>query len=628
MTMSWPSTKTECDTYSGKWCDSTGSAGMSGGWCQMAGMDCPAPYKAGYMTCWDNSSVPSGSSCPTSPQNENDCTKLGKYWCKSQYSSTTSGWCQPNKCSSMPPSGQMTCPDGYSFASSLSNCPKNGSAAVPAPLPTPEQKFLCWDGTPATTADRCPKKQDDVTSCIEKGGTWCTDSAGMRSGYCAPKGIACSTSVNKPFPTEPKFEEKRPNEETPMVIPNDVAKQLENEKKQMLRELTSMERVFKKVKDEAALAKVSALREKIQQLVAKDRSIYDSLQAVRDEMDNLRTAFADANDKSSTINEPERDQKFKDRAFKQMQTGVKSFNRFLVLLRSKIARVEKSGVTIPAEFTDLVARANDLAASANAAKSYEELRDIMEQVPDLAAELNDWMPQLEQLARIPRVLGVAQKQVNAAGTTIKTATATAKRLKIDAAAEIEKMQTLLDEANKAVGDLKTGNVQTDDLMAYLTDNIIDKVQEIKDIADSIQTIANVKRYINQATADSNRYNARIVKMERAGEDMTEAKDLLAEFRAHLAEVKPLASKKITPEIADAILEQLAAMNEIGNQLEDILGLQSLSSLEAEIKKALGSGGEQFDQIKVDQFEQLLGKAFRTANFFRNSPYRNLALLVR
>lgn len=587
------------------------------------------------MTCWDNSQVTNWSSCPTSPQNQADCLKLGKNWCTytSSYSTAVSGWCSAMTCTPSAPAGKMVCPDGKSFGASITDCPKNGTA-TPTPVPTPTQ-VRCSDGTYATTAANCPvaKKIDEVTGCLTVGGTWCTAASATTKGYCAPKGTTCSatipptvtpiiTETNRPLPPLPP--ERIEQTQTTPISPT-IIKQIDREKKSLLRELISMERLFKKNADAAALAKLTALRTKIEQLQGSDSGVFDTLDAVREEMDNLRAAYQDLV-QNGKANEPERDAAYQKRALTQMKKGVKTFKRYIILLNNKIKSVEKSGVVVPEDIKAMVTTASDLVAQAEDAQTYDEIKSVMEQMPDAAQNLNDVIPEIDQLARLPKVLKIVKSQVSSTARLVKSTTTATKRYKVDVSDQVDKMNSLMDEIKAAVENLKTGAFEGDDVLGYIQDNVLDKIDSVRTLAGNITAITNIKRYTNSASAAARRYTTAIKKMDRLGEDTSEATTLLADMQDRISELQALAKQKLTEETGNTILDHMENINSTRDQLDEILNLAKPGALEEQIRRSLTGGKAEVAPVEVDELEKLLVSAYRTANFFRTSPYRTLALL--
>lgn len=636
MPFSWPQEKVSCESYYGRWCESTATSYASG-WCQSGTRTCPKAYRSGYMTCWDGKEVPTGGTCAVVPTNKSDCEKNGSYWCayESTYSVTSGGWCSSESCQPSSPAGYMTCPDGKTTAKQLSSCPKKDGT-----IPKPITDYTCPDGSKARTAAECPKVptylcsngviakspqdcpkdgDDKINECLNAGGTWCTNPSASRTGYCAPKSVQCVTQ-----PVEPPI---RPP--GPIIIdqplPKEVIRQLEREKKNMVRELDQMERFYKRSKDEAALAKVTALKEEIKKLTVSTGVIYEKLELLRDELENLRDAYRDAIESGNYNDGPERDERFEKKALQQMKKGIKQFKRYLTTMEAKIRTLEKQGISVPQNLKDTLATAKDMANRTEKATTYDEVRDIVEQMPEMAEKLNDFLPRLQQLSRLPRALKMIEGRLSAARVLMKETAAAAKRLKIDAIEALEKMQVLYEGMDAALSNVKNGSYDGDDLFTYVDEQVLEPFYEVQQIANSVKSIATVQRYIGKVTADYKRFTARVAKLERAGEDVSEASEAVAQLKDALDGLREVARQKITPDVAEEILAKLQEISEISSSLEELLELTPIDVIEKQLRQTLQSGGEELKEIEVNDIEKLIVKAYRTANFFRVSPYRSLAL---
>ena len=701
-TFTWPNTQTDCETYSGLWCKNESSYSTSYtmlGWCNMATQKCPIASKPGYMTCWDNSQVRNDSICPAMPSNATDCKKRGYNWCTSTVSaySSSSGWCSFNVCGATPTAGQMTCPDGLNSSATLTGCPKK---AVPTPVPIPEPiytqcpdgsrvvtgsscaaTYTCPNGSMVKSADQCPK-EDEISTCLNKGNVWCKDPSGVKNGWCAPVGGCGQNIPPQPVP--------KPVEETNELVSASEVKQdkrnltqelrnmervfkplkeqtllariialrekvnsltaasrtaysealqtiynemeglrFEVEKQNLLQELKTMERVFKRLKDETMLAKIATVREEINKIVVVDvMTRKEEMSAIYDDMEDLRFALQDAQEEGR-VSEPERDEKFQKQALRDMKNSVKQFERFLSSVDARVKKVEKQGVAIDPAVKDLVVKAKDLIARAKQAKTYDEVKEIMDELPELGENLNDALPRLEMLARLPEALKMINRRIAKVERAIKTTSATVKRLKIDAADEIQKMQALLAEAKEATAKLKTGSVEdADTFFEYIQESIMEKLDEALTTSQMIQTVANVKKYVNKVAADLKRFERRIVQLEKKEEDMSEARALLDEAKTYLEALRTAAAKKLNADVADEMIEYLASLFSLDDQLEQVLKLTAPDALEKQLRRLFeGAPKGQLKSFEVGKLEKIMVKAYQTANFFRMTPNRSMAIIA-
>ncbi len=394
----------------------------------------------------------------------------------------------------------------------------------------------------------------------------------------------------------------------------------------MLRELATMERFYKRTKDVAALAKVTVLSQEIGKLEAGAGSdFYKKLELLRDELENLRDSYRDAIESGNYQGGDERDEKFQKKALQQMKAGVKQFKRYLTSLEAKIRAIEKQGISVDQNLKDTLEKAKDMANRTEKAKTYDEVRDIVEQMPEMAEKLNEFLPRLEQMSRLPRILKIIEGRLNQARTMVRDSAAVAKRLKIDAAESVEKMQITLENMKTALDNIKAGTFEGDDLFGYIDDNVLEPYDEILQIANDIKSVASVQRYIGKVGADAKRFSTRMAKLVRAGEDVSEAKEALEQLNEHLAALRIDARQKINSDVAEVILGHLQEISSLSLALEDALGLTAPDVIERQLRETLQSGGEDLKEIEVDDIEKLLVKAYRTANFFRIAPQRSLAL---
>lgn len=652
-TTSWPNDETTCKTYKGVWCPSsnTSSYSYSSGSCMMAGQKCSTPVPAGQMYCWDNTLVTNWSSCPSTPTTKADCTAKNYNWCDSTstYSSYSSGWCSASKCALMAPSGKMTCPDGETFAAALSDCPKtisiiqttvtcsDGTTAASAGE-CPQYKICadgtkikagqdcaikyitCSDGKQVPEGTSCPKyttcpdgqevlegmscPENNITLCAKKGGIWCADSNGTNRGFCSASG-SCGTV-----------------EKEPEKLSDKDIQRIEREKKSLLRSLNSLVSFFKKINDEASLTKVQALQDKLTAL-AMNSSVYQTLQAIRDDIDILREIKSDMeiSGQNRSPEDEERDKQMQEKALSQMKKGIKNFEKYLASLQFRVSGLEKKGVVVPQELKDVITRGLELIKTIKNATSFDEAQDAAESLRDMGDIVNDYMSRLEQLGRLQRVLPMIQREVSRQDAAIKRLRLMAKRLKVDLESLLSEMDSKLSEMRDAFASVKKGEFGDQEPFDFIQSSIVDKSNELDDMASTIQAMANLKQAANTMTARLNRYDARIKLLERRKQDVAEAKEVLAEAREHLKDLKELTAGKLTDDIIPAIKEALAALEDASEELDDLLKMKQPTIIERELQRK-STSAEKLQQIQLGDLEKLSYGTNKLANFFRQSPSNN------
>lgn len=395
----------------------------------------------------------------------------------------------------------------------------------------------------------------------------------------------------------------------------------------MLNWVNTIRRTFTRNNDKTGLAKANSLKEKLQTItVGKNTTgdIFAPLNSLREEIDLLQET---ANSQGGNpTDDSQMDEKFRERALKQMQQGVKQFERYLSTLETKIKRIERQKVPVDKDLKETLAKAKEMARRTKEAKSYDEIKDIMEEMPDMAERLNEFLPRLEQLSRLPKAMRLIERQLADAKRYVKTATASVKRLKLDATEQLAQMQKNVDQISSAVQNVKSGKYDGDSLFDYIQENIIEPFEDINATNSAITAVANVKRYVTQVNTQIKRYDTVIKRTEKNGEDTTEAKTLLLELRVSVKELNALAVSKLTKDIGEDILFSMQTVTDIREQLDSLLDLEKPGEVERQLQRFLESGGEKFDRAKVDDLENLIVYGYRVANFWRATPTKNFALI--
>lgn len=630
----WPTTQDGCEDMSGRWCNSTAMSGgaANGGYCQMATMQCPTMPKSGYMSCWDRSEVPSGSSCPAAPISQADCTSKGKYWCSS--SSGMGGWCSADVCQAMPPAGQMSCPDGKTFVTSFSSCPRRTSVTETKDefktcpggrvvrqaetCPAPEAVVTCANGSTATTIAACPPietKKSEIDSCMNSGGTWCSDAAGKTTGWCSPRGVACGSTTVQPDSTKPPVEVEL------RKITDRELRDMERTRKNFLSELRELERSAKRSKNEPLLQKILVVRKEIEALKISDTSAFDKMRDYGDMMNDLRDAI-----EISVNSAPQLDEQMQQRALKQMKQGAKNFVRNLEARKKQIEKLQKQKVVVDSSIIDLVDQALGMARQVESSTTYDEVREIVEKMPEIAEKLNDIFPQLEMLSRLPRALVIVERELSQTNRAVQQAQLQARRQKIGEAEQVQNMAQLLSDARTALASVRAGSVVAEDVMDFIQSSIMDPLAEARMIASDISSIANAKASVKKLESSMAQYGQRIRRMKVAGDDVSAPAGVLTQITDEIAALKKLTAGRITPAIAEDILGSLDRIADLNEELQELLGLLKPSATIEQIRRSLEHGGESFDEFRVDDLEKLIVRAFRTARFADSlTMSRNYAL---
>jgi len=622
--MSWPNTESDCTKYKGVWCASSATYASSytmPGSCMMAGQTCWVSPPAGKMSCWDGSFVDNYSSCPITPTTKTDCTGKGYKWCDSTastYSTTYVGWCSgsSSNCPTYPPAGKMSCPDGVTFATTLTECPTAGTTLISPTLKTcpdgsivdkswvcPVVFLTCSDGvTKVRSLTDCPvKTEDSVTTCLNKKGVWCLDKAGG-SGYCALQG-GCKTVLpeDKDLPVEKN------------VLDAKQTRLVETMKKDYARNLDTLEKTFKRLGDTESLAKITALKEKLATLPA-DTSVFDALEAMKDDIMTLREVKDGLIEKKGEIEMSERDLQMQAKALKQMKKSMLAFEKQLNKMNAKAAALQKQKFVLPSALTDLLAQGQELIKKIKASTNFEEARDAGESLAELSEDLNLWATNMDQLVKINSLFRNINGQITSRESALKSVKTLAVRLKVDLQANLDEVSATLASIREAYGQLKTKEWAEEEPFEFVQSAIIDKLEDADEDMANIRALANLRASVNKITAQIKNFDTRIARLVKQKKDVSELKDLVAQLKETHAELKALAGEKLANLDVENVLEKLGAVNALAEEIMDLLKISAPSLLERQLKQNF-----KVEKINVPEVEKQVIRAYRVATFFRRAP---------
>ncbi len=555
----------------------------------MATMTCPAPYKEGTMTCWDNTQIPNTQSCPTMPTTETACKAVNKNWCVSTYSggSSGSGWCSANSCMSMPPAGQMTCPDGKSFGKVLTDCPK-GTTVIPTPEPKPEPK-------PEPTPEK---------DCLAANGKWCKIPEGSSTSslgyYCLYNAGVCPT---KQIDIDGKFME------------------IERQKKEILQKLAILDPLFRKYNDTVSLQKLQAFTDRVQGVSSANKNVFDDLVSIRADVAVLQQIGADLARDKNISNDQERDSKQQARALAQIKRAIAPFSRSLAALTARIARMKKDGVVVQAALQDAITKAQTLAQSIANATSFDAANDAATELRDVAGIINDDLPELEELARLPRLFKVLDAQLVAIDRRFKRDSILVSRLKLDMKDELYRASLFIASAKSNLAKAKSGVFDDQNPSDFLADNVNAKVEMLNDQLGNIEALVNLRKEIFVLGARTKNIDAQIKRWQRRGEDVEEAQATLRAAKEQYAKLAELVKQKLTSENALVAVDLLRQIDENLETASDLLNLNSASIFEQELKRTL-PGSEDLQSFELPDLQSALQNANHISLFFRTGHTGN------
>ncbi|MEK7211068.1 MAG: hypothetical protein AAB731_00355 [Patescibacteria group bacterium] len=680
-TMTWPSTETDCVKYKGKWCannySSGGTAYSMTGACMMGNQTCPVSPPTGKMTCWDNSFVTLWSECTATPTNEADCTAKGKYWCTplSTGSATVgSGWCGANPCMKMPPSGQISCPDGVTFAASISSCPtaSGGGSATTVEDTTKtcpdgsKVSFnalcskICPDGTKVAGDTTCPVYRVCPDGTKVSQDTACPDSTSYRScpdGTKVAQDTACPETKTCPDNTIirvgkeclkykicsdgakilegkecPKYKECSDGSKIlesaqcpvkPAVKPlsEEEFKKVEKEKQTISNELDTLEAFFRKAEDEQALAKIDGLKE-ILKAAAMDATVYDVLKLVRDDLGVLRKLKEDLKKNDKVDDGGARDEKLRAASLTSLKRSLLSFGRQVAAVLKQISVLEARKMTAPAELKEALNTLQDAIKTIRSAGTYDEAEEAIEAMQATTDIIETYDSYIRTLSSLPKIIQKIESKIKGGEVKIKGLEKLLKARKLDDSL-LDESRTLLQNAKTSLQNLKDGVLSFTEFDDFLEEEIYGALIALDDNLKDVRVLTNIVAFRNQTAAKIKRYEARLKLLKKRKQDVSEARVMLDDLKILQGQLMEVNIKNLKLDEFSALLPVIDSATDLVVKIELVLGLAKGSILNQEFD-VLRRGLQKNNILEMPEMTKVLSRAGRIATFFRRDAYADYA----
>ncbi|MBI4600006.1 hypothetical protein HY732_03720 [Candidatus Uhrbacteria bacterium] len=590
-TFSWPQDEKECTYYKGKWCQqsSGSSTTASNAYCIMGTMNCSAT-----MTCWDGST---GATCPSMPSTKADCEakklswctsssaasswcsktpcvkleceKKSYYWCEPASTGTataSSGWCSESACMKMPPTGKMTCPDGRSFAATLSECPK---------AETISDTKQCDDGTIVKKDAKCPEKKSEKI---------------CKNGAHVP--------ADKECPVEKISEEQM--------------KKNEEYRKQLLSSLSTLELAFKEQKYDEALTQLVVVRESIQKVSSDSVAAWEDLQAFRAHITALEVLRKEKDLEASKEKEQEA---LQQRALEKLKRDMISFQTKIIGMSDRIKRDKRKKIIIPAELEENLSSVKQDISKILASTQYDEAREhtsALAEKMDIVNELLDDLTRSEDLFAFGPLFSTMDTEISKRASTLKSfkkLSASSRDMVGDLIAEAN---TKLQYARDALAIAKKGSFgEYDDPYDYLEQEVVFVLDDIDNDSDTIRARLGLKSFLSKTKVRIAGYKRKISRSTPSSEEI---KKLLLMFEEKFNDLSRRAAKKISPK--DQSLQKLIGeIVEMQDSIEKELGLLKETPLEKKLRELREK--EKAQHIELPELDKIVSYA-DTIGYFLTS----------
>lgn len=221
----------------------------------------------------------------------------------------------------------------------------------------------------------------------------------------------------------------------------------------------------------------------------------------------------------------------------QFAKGVTQMTKFVNQMKTKLA---KSGVGIPAELTNALAKAPELIAKLKSSKNMDEFQELMGDMQDIGMTMQEWGPKLGELQRLVDMMKNLDKDVKNMRTNFTRVQKAAKK-RPELAEPLKDVEAMFNDMAKAVADVKALAKTDPEGALDLVDEFYGNTEEFWNQLSFLEMVSNMTRGLTQANTQIRQIESRIRTMEkRKGADkefIALLKEMVAAVKAALPELK-------------------------------------------------------------------------------------------
>jgi len=282
--------------------------------------------------------------------------------------------------------------------------------------------------------------------------------------------------------------------------------------------------------------------------------------------------------------------KMDEQRFNNMKKGLSQFTNGIKSMKKSITRVKtaiaKCGVNMPEELTSAMTNTDSLVSKIQAAQNADELDEIIGDVQDTGAVMQDWGPRLGDLQRLCQMIKQADKDMKQLDRSLKQDESRAKaNKKIDISEIISDFKTNINGLRETLTQVKElAKTDAEAALEKLEDDFYGQMDNVRNNEQAIQMTLNISKGITDVTRELKNYEKQLNTLKKKKIDTSEADGLLATLKDQIMEIKNFIKTKFD---ADELVDKVQTAYDTRQQLLDAL-------------QALGIGTNLTPQIKNTQ----------------------------
>lgn len=305
----------------------------------------------------------------------------------------------------------------------------------------------------------------------------------------------------------------------------------------------------------------------------------------------------------------EQERKMKMRGLHQMKRGLKQFVRMLERFKSKIDKLDKQGVPIPAECRQNVEQALSTVQNLLTTEDPDVIETFdFSELQAIGEVLQECGPKIEQAAHLPRIIKQINAQINRLEKRLKSIETRAARANLD-------LGTILEQVRAQIAAFKTDleQLKTAEDPFELLESLPEQFDDINQRINSLEAVFQLQKAIRNLNGQISRFEQIVKRLERKGEG-AEERALLEELKQSVTELKGI---KLTEETLELLPEIIGRAFELVEELGEAL---SISKGPAPLFKLKGVP-KVLPDINVPQFEKLMMESRARKKYFAKSGAR-------
>lgn len=312
----------------------------------------------------------------------------------------------------------------------------------------------------------------------------------------------------------------------------------------------------------------------------------------------------------------EQEKKMRAKGLNQAKKGMTNFLKSLKMTQTKITKMEKQGITVPADLKGKIEVAiATLESIINAKEWSEEIEEKMMSMQEIGDGMQEIMPRLEMLSRLPQMVKKAQSEIKRLEKSYASAVKKATRAKVDVSSILGQWQAAIEELKNNLATAASGQFEEgEDPMQAIGEGVFENLESAWRFDQIIRMVLDVKRNLRDVQSMLKKYEKNIVRLEKKGQDMAEAKDVLDMMKEKFVEVKDIAWDKLEPEEIEDFMNGLEGYMEMQQQMEEMLNLGGPSMFEQQMKQGPAKE-DKMPGMNVPDFGQLMKANEDTQNQF-------------